>query len=60
MICFPFRLKFMMSSFPPQAAKAPEPAPPLIPKEDPYAFSLKQTVFVDLKALPKVGGQGGM
>ena len=37
----------------PQAAKPPEPTPPLIPKEDPYAFTLKQTVFIDLKALPK-------
>ena len=35
-------------------AKPVEPAPPLAPKEDPYAFTLQKTVFVDLKALPKV------
>ena len=30
-----------------------EKPPALIPKEDPYAFTLKQTVFVDLAVLPK-------
>ena len=29
------------------------PPPPLKPKEDPYAFTLKQTVFLDLAAIPK-------
>ena len=43
-----------------------EEPPPLQPKEDPYAFTLRHTVFVDLAALPKdvswgweAGRQGG-
>ncbi len=34
-------------------AAAVEKPPPLAPKEDPYAFSLKQTVFLDLAVLSK-------
>ena len=43
-----------------------EEPPPLQPKEDPYAFTLRHTVFMDLAALPKdvscgwdAGRQGG-
>ena len=36
-----------------EKAEALPPAPPLKPKEDPYAFTLKQTVFLDLAAIPK-------